>query len=167
MGFSGGAETRYKKYPCKGPCKGPCKRKSYETICENVVSWYQTLVFSLPRKTIFWHPRPKTEFMTGPYRQPSNQPYKIRKIHKLLHFHFGPSKTFGVSSSKMWKGGPRWWAQQACPFAQWFNGCTLFLWCEELHRMCQRVQDNVNVSKLSRQFYFCCYWTWLLWLLCE
>ena len=28
MGFSGGAETRYKKYPCKGSCE----RKSYETI---------------------------------------------------------------------------------------------------------------------------------------
>ena len=67
----------------------------------------------------------------------------------------------------LWKGGPRWWAQQACPLAQWFNGCTLFLWCEELHRICQRVQDKVNVSKLSRQFYLCCYWTWLLWLLCE
>ena len=115
----------------------------------------------------FWHQRPKTEFMTGPYRQPSNQPYKIRKIHKLLHFHFGPSKTFGVSSSKMWKGGPRWWAQKACPFAQWFNGCTLSTGCEELHRICQRVQDKVNVSKLSRQFYLCCFWTWLLWLLCE
>ena len=71
MGFSGGAETRYKKYPCKGPCK----RKSYETICENVVSWYQTLVFSLPRPrmTVFWHRRPKTEFMTGPHRQPSKK----------------------------------------------------------------------------------------------
>ena len=48
-GFFRGAETRYKKYPCKGPCK----RKSYETICENVVSWYQTLVFSLPWMTAF------------------------------------------------------------------------------------------------------------------
>ena len=28
VGFSGGAETRYKKYPCKGSCE----RKSYETI---------------------------------------------------------------------------------------------------------------------------------------
>ena len=59
MGFSGGAETRYKKYPCKGSCK----RKSYETICENIVSRYQTLVSSLPRMTVFRHRRPKTEFM--------------------------------------------------------------------------------------------------------
>ena len=47
VGFSGGAETRYKKYPYKGPCK----RKSYETICENLVSRYQTVVSSLPRMT--------------------------------------------------------------------------------------------------------------------
>ena len=40
-----GDETRYKKYSCKGPCKG----KSYETICENIVSRYQTLLSSLPR----------------------------------------------------------------------------------------------------------------------
>ena len=73
VGFSGGAETRYKKYPCKGSCK----RKSYETICENIVSRYQTLVSSLPRMTVFRHRRPKTEFMTGPRRQPSN--YKKNK----------------------------------------------------------------------------------------
>ena len=48
MGFSGGAETRYKKYPCKAPCK----EKSYETICENIVSRYQTLVSSLPREAV-------------------------------------------------------------------------------------------------------------------
>ena len=68
MGFSGGAQTRYKKYPCKGSCK----RKSYETICENIVSQYQTLVSSLPRETTFRHGRPKAHFMTGPHRQPSN-----------------------------------------------------------------------------------------------
>ena len=45
----GGAETRYKRYSCKGPCKG----KSYETIFENIVSRYQTLVSSLPRGTVF------------------------------------------------------------------------------------------------------------------
>ena len=56
-----GAETRYKKYSCKSPCKG----KSYETICENIVSRYQTLVSSLPRETTFWHRRPKAHFMTG------------------------------------------------------------------------------------------------------
>ena len=61
MGFSGGAQTRYKKYPCKAPCK----RNSYETICENIVSRYQTLVSSLPRETTFWHRRPKAHFMTG------------------------------------------------------------------------------------------------------
>ena len=65
--FSGGAETRYKKYPCKAPCK----RKSYETICENIVSRYQTLVFSLPRMAAFCRRRPKIHFMTGPHRQPS------------------------------------------------------------------------------------------------
>ena len=32
--LGGGAETRYKKYSCKGTCKG----KSYETIYENIVS---------------------------------------------------------------------------------------------------------------------------------
>ena len=47
--FSGGAETRYKKYPCKAPCK----RKSYETICENIVSRYKTLVSSLPGGPFF------------------------------------------------------------------------------------------------------------------
>ena len=56
MGFSGGAETRYKKYPCKAPCK----RKSYETICENIVSWYQTPVSSLPWMAVFRRRRPKT-----------------------------------------------------------------------------------------------------------
>ena len=68
MGFSGGEQTRYKKYPCKAPCK----RNSYETICENIVSTYQTLVFSLPRMTTLWHRRPKTHFMTGLAGQPSN-----------------------------------------------------------------------------------------------
>ena len=67
-GFSGGAETRYKKYPCKAPCK----EKSYETIFENIVSWYQTLVSSLPQEAVFQHRRPKTKFMTGLAGQPSN-----------------------------------------------------------------------------------------------
>ena len=44
-GFLRGTETRYKKYSCKSPCKG----KSYETICENIVSRYQILVPSVPR----------------------------------------------------------------------------------------------------------------------
>ena len=44
----------------------------YETICENIVSQYQTLVSSLPRETTFRHGRPKAHFMTGPHRQPSN-----------------------------------------------------------------------------------------------
>ena len=49
LGGGGGVETRYKKYSCKGPYKG----KSYETIFENIVSRYQTLVSSLPRGTVF------------------------------------------------------------------------------------------------------------------
>ena len=48
-GFFRGSETRYKKYPCKGSCK----RNSYETICENIVSRYQTLVSSLPERPLF------------------------------------------------------------------------------------------------------------------
>ena len=68
-GNSGGAETRYKKYPCKGSSK----RKSYETICENIVSRYQTHVSSLPRMTVFRLRRPKNEFMTGLAGQPSNK----------------------------------------------------------------------------------------------
>ena len=63
-GKAGDAETRYKKYPCKG--------KSHETICENIFSRYQTLVSSLPREAVFLPQRPKTEFMTGPHRQLSN-----------------------------------------------------------------------------------------------
>ena len=42
-GFLGGGDE-VQKYSCKGSCKG----KSYETICENIVSRYQTLVSSLP-----------------------------------------------------------------------------------------------------------------------
>ena len=68
-GFFRGAQMRYKKYPCKAPCK----RNSYETICENIVSRYQTLVSSLPRETTFRHRRQKAHFMTGPHRQPSNE----------------------------------------------------------------------------------------------
>ena len=37
----------------------------YETICENIVSQYQTLVSSLPAGIVFLHRRPKTEFITG------------------------------------------------------------------------------------------------------
>ena len=48
-GFFRGRETRYKKYPCKGSCK----RTSYETIPEKIVSRYQTLVSSLPRRPLF------------------------------------------------------------------------------------------------------------------
>ena len=55
-GRAGDAETRYKKYPCKGSCKG----KSHETICENIFSRYQTLVSSLPREAVFLPQRPKT-----------------------------------------------------------------------------------------------------------
>ena len=69
MGFSGGAQTRYKKYPCKGSCK----RNSYETICGNIVSRYQTLVPSLPWETTFWHRRPKAHFMTGCTGSPVNR----------------------------------------------------------------------------------------------
>ena len=69
-GVGGGwrAETRYKKYSCKSPSK----RKSYETICENILSWYQTLLSSLPREAVFLHRRPKTEFSPGLAGQPSN-----------------------------------------------------------------------------------------------
>ena len=50
LGGSGGGDlTRYKKYSCKSPCKG----KSYETICENIVSRYKTLVSSLPGGPFF------------------------------------------------------------------------------------------------------------------
>ena len=62
-GFLGGGDE-VQKYSCKG--------KSYETICENIVSLYQTLVSSLPREAVFLHRRPKNVFMTGPHRQPSN-----------------------------------------------------------------------------------------------
>ena len=46
-----GTETRHIKYSYKSQCKG----KSYETICENIVSWYQTLVSSLSREAVFLH----------------------------------------------------------------------------------------------------------------
>ena len=45
----GGGRRRGAEYSCKGPCKG----KSYETIYENIVSRYQTLVSSLPQGTVF------------------------------------------------------------------------------------------------------------------
>ena len=69
--------------------KAPCKRKSYETICENIVSRYQTLVASFPRETVFRHRRPKTEFMTGPHRQPSkNLGLDSVSFKAPLHFDF-------------------------------------------------------------------------------
>ena len=54
----------------------------YETICENIVSRYQTLVSSLPRMTVFRHRRPKTEFMTGLARQPSKEGKKEKELSK-------------------------------------------------------------------------------------
>ena len=56
----------------KVPCKGSRKRKSYETICENMGSWYQTLVSSLPREAVFRRRRPKAHFMTGRTGSPVN-----------------------------------------------------------------------------------------------
>ena len=53
-GFLGGWRRGTKSMSCKGLCKG----KSYETICENIVSQYQTLVSSLPGGTVFLHRRP-------------------------------------------------------------------------------------------------------------
>ena len=79
VGFSGGAQTRYKKYPCKGSCK----RKSYETICENIVSRYQTVVSSLPREAVFRRRRPKAHFMTGRTGSPV---IKYKPIISLYHF---------------------------------------------------------------------------------
>ena len=74
-GNSGGAETRYKKYPCKYPCKETMfSQMVSETICENIVSRYQILVSSLPRVVVFRRRRPKAHFMTGlQHRQPSNK----------------------------------------------------------------------------------------------
>ena len=81
MGFSGGAQTRYKKYPCKGSCK----RKSYETICENIVSPYQTLVSSLPREAVFRRRPLEAPFMTGRTGSPVNSnPEHARKNCKVL-----------------------------------------------------------------------------------
>ena len=77
-------QTRYKKYPCKGSCK----RNSYETICENIVSRYQTLVFSLPREAVFRRRRPKAHFMTGPHRQPSKKYFKIYLTYIFFQFSF-------------------------------------------------------------------------------
>ena len=50
-GFLGGGDEVQKVFVQLGPCKG----KSYETICENIVSRYQTLVSSLPREAVFLH----------------------------------------------------------------------------------------------------------------
>ena len=79
VGFSGGAQTRYKKYPCKGSCK----RKSYETICVNIVSRYQNLVSSLPREAVFRRRRPKAHFMTGR----TGSPVKRIKLNCFIGFH--------------------------------------------------------------------------------
>ena len=75
-GFFRGSADEVKK----DPCKGSCKRKSYETICENIVSRYQTLVSSLPREAVFRLRRPKAHFMTGPHRQPSKKTPKLIKV---------------------------------------------------------------------------------------
>ena len=42
-------------------------------ICHSSATRYQTLVSSLPRKTVFRHRRPKTEFMTRLAGQPSEE----------------------------------------------------------------------------------------------
>ena len=47
-GFLGGGDEVQKVF-----VQGSVKGKSYETICENIVSRYQTLVSSLPRETTF------------------------------------------------------------------------------------------------------------------
>ena len=60
--------------------KAPCKRNSYETICENIVSRYQTLVSSLPWETTF--------FMTGPHRQPSNYSITSFWCDYVIHVFF-------------------------------------------------------------------------------
>ena len=83
-GFLGEAEMRYKKYSRR--C--PCKEKSYETICEKIVSRYQILVSSLPLGAVFLHRRPKTEFITGPPGQPSNKVKQRRSVTP----HFGRKK---------------------------------------------------------------------------
>ena len=48
-GFLGGGDE-VQTYSCNGSCKG----KSCETICENIVSRYQTLVSSLPPGGLFF-----------------------------------------------------------------------------------------------------------------
>ncbi|CAH3183147.1 unnamed protein product, partial [Porites lobata] len=83
VGFSGGAQTRYKKYPCKGSCK----RKPYETICENIVSTYQTLAINSTRNWI----------------------YSLKVFHFLLYrrqyFLFSPSQLcFMEVSTKVFSG---------------------------------------------------------------
>ena len=81
-GFLGGwGETGYKKYSCKGPCKG----KSYETICENIVSRYQTLVSFLPRGTVFLHRRPKTELKLGSPERGSPVINHLRGVTRNRH----------------------------------------------------------------------------------
>ena len=83
MGFSGGVQTRYKKYPCKGSCK----RNWYETICENIVSRYQTLVPSLSRGTTFWHGRRKAHFMTGRTGSPVTRPWPLMLCARYVKCH--------------------------------------------------------------------------------
>ena len=78
-------QFRNKKYPCKGSCK----RKSYETICENIVSWYQTLVSSLPQEAVFPRRRPKAHFMTGRTGSPviTSLPEIKKVIYMARHFN--------------------------------------------------------------------------------
>ena len=66
-------------------CKGPCKGKSYETICENIVSRYQTLVSSLPREAVFRRRRPKAHFMTGRTGSPVMREKVAHFIAQLNH----------------------------------------------------------------------------------
>ena len=67
--------------------KAPCKRNSYETICENIVSRYQTLVSSLPREAVFRSRRPKAHFMTGR----TGSPVISSKIYARLFLSFEPN----------------------------------------------------------------------------
>ena len=119
-GFLGGAETRYKKYSCKG--------KSYETICENIVSRYQTLVSSLPRGTVFLHRRPKTEFITGqPWKgQPSNKHHIDRYKRQKWTLHV---KTLSVGEQVFkWPTiAIRFNLLQVCPSMPPFVFTVLFL----------------------------------------
>ena len=79
-GFFRGSADEVQKVSVKG-----FVQEIYETICENIVSQYQTLVSSLSRETTFRHGRPKAHFMTGPHRQPSNY---VKETKTVLGFEF-------------------------------------------------------------------------------